>query len=128
MTALTSALPRKSSRTRTQAVTVPSTALIRTTRNAAPNVSLSAATASGLETSCQNPRAPLFCDSQRSAARGRMTTTIRNVVMTPTDRAVLPRPPAPVLRVFDAADAAATVLMGGPSDRALDPDHPALHR
>jgi hypothetical protein len=58
-------------------VTVPSTALARTTTNAVPNVSSSAATASGLETICQNACAPPFCDSQTSAAIGRATMTSR---------------------------------------------------
>src|SRR5438445_12491398 len=122
MTALTSALPRKSSRTRTQAVIVPSTPLIRTTMNAAPNVSLRAATASGLDTICQKPCAPLFFDSQRSAARGGTTTGMRKVEKAPTDRAVLARPPARFVRALAGADAA-TLLMGGSSDGPLDPDH-----
>src|SRR4029079_12357541 len=123
MTALTSALPRKSSRTGTHAVIVPSTALIRTTTTAAPNVSLSAATASGLDTMCQKPCDPLFFDSQTSAASGRTTTMVRNVEMTPRDRAVLALPPAPTLRESRAAGAA-TVLMAGAPHRPLDPAHP----
>jgi hypothetical protein len=77
MTALTSELPRKSSRTSTQAVIVPSRALIRTTTTAAPNVSLSALSASGLVTTCQNACAPFFFDSHRIAARGRTTMISR---------------------------------------------------
>src|SRR5947209_16256922 len=122
MIALTSALPRKSSRTRTHAVIVPSTALIKATMKAAPNVSFSAATVSGLDTICQKPCAPLFFDSQSSAASGRTTTMIRNVEMTPTDRAVLARPPARSVRTLAGADAA-TLLMGGSSDGPLDPNH-----
>src|SRR2546421_7979578 len=127
MIALTSALPRKSSRTRTHAVIVPSTALIKATMKAAPNVSFSAATVSGLDTICQKPCAPLFFDSQSSAASGRTTTTIRNVEMTPRDRPVLTRPSARPLRAAVGADAA-MLLMAGASDCALDADHPARVR
>src|SRR5690242_12775659 len=123
MTALTSALPRKSSRTSTQAVIVPSTPLIRTTAKAAPKVSFRAPTASGFEIDCQNACAPSRFDSQTSAAIGRTTITIRNVEMTPTDRPVLARPPARVLRNGAAADAV-TALMGRTSDGLLDLDHP----
>ena len=98
MTELTSDLPRKSSRTSTQAVIVPRTPLIRTTTKAAPNVSLSAPTASGLEIVCQNACAPSRLDSQTSAAIGRTTITVRYVEITPTDRAVLARPSALSLR------------------------------
>src|SRR5215831_20720689 len=44
--------------------------------------------------------------------------------MTPTDRAVLARPPAPTLGARLVTDAA-TVLMGGTSDHAFDAHHPA---
>src|SRR5690348_1796470 len=124
MTALTIDFPRKSSRTSTQAVIVPSTPLIRTTMKDAPNVSFMAPTASGLETVCQNACAPSRLDSHTSAAMGRTTITVRNVEMTPTDRAVLARPPACALRLGAAADAV-TALMGGTADRSLDPEHPA---
>src|SRR5690348_18114833 len=125
MTELTSDLPRKSSRTSTQAVIVPSTPLIRTTTKAAPNVSFSAPTASGLEMTCQNACAPSFLDSQTMAAIGRTTMTSRYVKMTPTDRAVLARPSAVILRA-GAPARAASVLMGGASDRPLDGEHAAV--
>src|SRR2546430_9500239 len=125
MTELTSDLPRKSSRTSTQAVMVPSTALIRTTTKAAPNVSLSAPRASGFETACQNACLPSRLDSQTRAAIGRTTTTIRYVEITPTDRLVLARPSALALRAILPADAA-TLLMRLASDRALDRDHPTV--
>src|SRR5438067_1365333 len=127
ITAFTSALARKLSRTSTHAVTVPRTALIRTTTRAVPSVSLRADTASGLETTCQNEWAPSFFDSQTSAAIGRTTTIVKKVEMTPTDAAVLARPPAPTLGDLRAA-AAATLLMGGTSDRLLDRDHAARVR
>ena len=55
ITAFTSALPRKSSRTSTQAVIVPRTAFGSETTSDAPRVSFSAATACGLETASQKP-------------------------------------------------------------------------
>src|SRR5439155_17059877 len=124
MTELTIDLPRNSSRTSTQAVTVPSTPLIRTTMKAVPKVSLSAPTASGLEIACQNVSAPSRFDSQTRAAIGRTTITVRNVESTPTDRAVLPRPAARILLGGAAVDAV-TELMGGTSDRSLDSNHPS---
>src|SRR5262245_35788007 len=124
MTALTSDLPRKSSRTSTQAVTVPKIVFRSVTARATPSVSFRAARASGLETTSQNEWDPFFFDSQRSAAMGRTTTTVRYVETTPTDRAVLARPPAPALGAARAAGAA-TLLMGGTFHRAFDSNHPA---
>ena len=88
MTAFTNAFPRKSSRTSTHAVIVPSTALSATTSSDMPSVSSSAAIPSGLVTASQNPPAPFFVDAQVSAAIGRITKIERNVVMKPSDRAV----------------------------------------
>src|SRR5262249_19049080 len=65
-----------------------------------------------------------FFASHRSAASGSTTMTSRYVEMTPTDTAVLARPPAWILRGAAAADAVAA-LMGRASDRALDRDHAA---
>ena len=53
ITELTIDLPRKSSRTSTQAMRVPNTALISATIPASARVSFSAATPSGLETASQ---------------------------------------------------------------------------
>ena len=63
-------LPRKSSRTSTHAVIVPSTALTAETISAAPSVSFNAATASGADTTAQNSCQPCFPDAQTSAAIG----------------------------------------------------------
>ena len=54
MIALTTLLPRNSSRTSTHAVIVPTTALTAETSSAAPRLSLSAATASGCVATDQN--------------------------------------------------------------------------
>ena len=77
MTAFISAFPRNESRTSTQAVTVPSTPLISATATEVQRVSFRAATASGLEATSQNPRAPAFADSKRSAAIGSATISVR---------------------------------------------------
>ena len=77
MTAFTSALPRNESRTSTQAVIVPRTALIRATAIDVPSVSFNAATASGLVTTSQNPCQPALVDSKMSAAIGSATISER---------------------------------------------------
>ena len=88
MIALTAVFPRKSSRTSTQAVIVPRTAFRIDTAIDAPTVSFSAATASGLDTASQNDCVPSLVASHMSAASGRPTMTMRNVVTKPRDRAV----------------------------------------
>src|SRR5215210_2198053 len=94
MTALTTALPRKSSRTSTQAVTVPSTAFRRATAIEVQSVSFNAATASGLDTACQNADHPPSVDANTRAAIGSATISVRYVVTKPSERAVA----APSLR------------------------------
>ena len=69
--------PRKSSRTSTHAVIVPSTALSSATTSDAPSVSFSAATACGLETASQNDCVPSLRDAQTSAASGSITISVR---------------------------------------------------
>src|ERR671934_811245 len=70
MSALTNALPRNESRTSTQAISVPLTALTATTRSEITNVSSSDGTAPGLEIARQNPSAPDSVDFQMTAASG----------------------------------------------------------
>jgi hypothetical protein len=96
-------------------VIVPKTALIATTANATPNESLSAVDASVLEMVCQKPFAPALCASQMSAAMGRTTMTRRKVETTPSERAVVPLPLAPIPRV-DLGAAAERALTRRPSD------------
>src|SRR5262249_10064345 len=125
MTALASALPRKSSRTSTQAVTVPSTAFRTATTTDVPIVSSSALTASGAVIADQKPSEPSFADSQMSAAIGRTTTTERNVVTMPRDRA------APAVSLGTRAGlgaATGTVLASDAADLALDTGEDALVR
>jgi len=75
MTALTIPLPGNESRTRTQAIAVPVTALKAATSTDTPRVSFSADEASGFVTSCQNVCSPCDRELQTSAASG--TSTIR---------------------------------------------------
>jgi hypothetical protein len=88
MIAFTADFPRNSSRTRTHAVIVPSTALRSDTIAAAPSVSLSAATACGSVTASQKDCAPSLRASHTSAAIGSATITVRNRVTKPRDRGV----------------------------------------
>jgi hypothetical protein len=73
----TSDLPGKRSRTSTQAIAVPLTALIATTAAASSSVSFSAATASGFEAACQKPCHPPPIPFAARAASGIRTTTLR---------------------------------------------------
>src|SRR5260221_6742831 len=123
MIALTSAFPRKPSRTSTQAVIVPSTAFSSATTTEAPSVSFRAETASGLEIAAQKPCDPAFLDSQTRAANGRTTMSVRKVVTMPRDRAV----PALSLRSRPlgtrTARGGATIasLASDPADLPFDP-------
>ena len=65
MRALTTRLPGKSSRTRTQAMSVPMTALTRATTTAATSVTRSDASATGAVTASQKPRQPLLEGGRR---------------------------------------------------------------
>src|SRR5581483_12112349 len=87
MTALTSDLPRNRSRTSTQAISVPKTALTSATTAAITSVSFSAATPSALETAAQKPEAPSSLDAQTSAAIGSATISERKPVTKPSERA-----------------------------------------
>src|SRR5262249_54320670 len=124
MTAFITDFPRKSSRTRTHAVIVPRTALIRETTSAATRVSLSAATASGLEIASQKPCDPPLVDSKTTAASGSRTMIVRKVVIMPRDRAV----PALSLGARTGRAAAEATLASDPADLFLDSCHHALVR
>ena len=88
MTAFTSAFPRKSSRTSTQAVIVPSTALSSATTSDVPSVSLSAATASGLVTASQNAARAVLRRLADERGDREHHDQRRYVVTMPRDRAV----------------------------------------
>src|SRR5918995_1850348 len=76
-----------SSRTSTQAISVPKNALTITTISDAISVSLSAATASGLLTAFQKPSVPFSNDLKTTAASGISATTLRYAMATPRPRA-----------------------------------------
>src|SRR5262245_40091582 len=124
MIAFMTDLPRKSSRTSTQAVIVPRAALISETTSDATSVSLRAATASGLEIASQKPCDPSFVDSQTSAAIGSTTKIVRKVVTMPRDRAV----PVLSLGARTVRAAGAATLASDAADLALDRRHHAFFR
>ena len=73
----TTFLPGKSSRTSTQAISVPATALIAATATAAMSVTRSASSAIGFVTASQNPDQPSSVERTTSAAIGMRTRTVR---------------------------------------------------
>ena len=77
MIALTTDLPAKESRTRTQAMIVPNTAVVSTASVDMSSVSFSAETACGDETTSQKPDQPLPVDLQTTAAIGSTTMMSR---------------------------------------------------
>src|SRR3954452_24973956 len=90
MSALTTRLPGNWSRTRTQATSVPATALSAATPIEQASVSFSAATAGGAVTASQNAARPPSVDLATTAARGSRTMTLSQSVEMPR-----PRDPAP---------------------------------
>jgi hypothetical protein len=95
MIEFTQRLPGKSSRTSTQAMIVPATALIATTITEAIRVSLSAATACGELTASQNSPSPPSNDFATTAASGMRTIRLRYPTTRPRVR---PGPPRPSLK------------------------------
>ena len=77
ISAFTAPLPRKSSRTSTQAISVPVTALISTTTNEVISVSLNAATDCGVVTTSKKRPSPPSIDFTATAASGSSTITDR---------------------------------------------------
>src|SRR6185312_1507192 len=131
MIALTRDFPANESRTRTQAMIVPKTAVVSTASVAVITDSFRAATACGEETTSQNPDQPFPVDFQTTAAIGSTTTTSRNVVTKPTcrERAV------EALSLRCAAGAGSpgagpvtALASSAHSERALDRLHDALAR
>src|SRR5262245_8247383 len=81
-----SRLPGNSSRTSTQAISVPATALITTTISEATTVSFSAATACSLVTAVQNASHPPSIDRATTAAIGISATMLRYTIAIPRPR------------------------------------------
>src|SRR5439155_11697681 len=116
MAALTRAWPRKSSRTSTQAIRVPTTALIPATTRETTRVSLSAEDASAAEIESQKESSPPLLEPQTIAAMGSKTIRLRYAVTRPKPSA---RPDG--ARSIGSGRAAA--LASGASDLLLDPGH-----
>src|SRR6266545_2575437 len=91
MSELTNPLPGKLSRTSTQAIVVPITALIATTISEAISVSFRAAMASGLVIAVQNAPIPPSADFAVSAASGIRTMRLMYAVTRPRPRVAPPR-------------------------------------
>src|SRR4051812_9763616 len=89
---LTSDLPRKSSRTNTQAISVPVTAFATATAIETNRVNLSAATASRPEMAVQKPLNPLSVLLAISAASGSSTITLSQAIEMPSSGGRIPAP------------------------------------
>src|SRR6478752_4228264 len=94
ISAFTRLLPRKSSRTRTQATSVPMTTLTRATTADAPRVTRSAARAAGAVTASHSSPRPPESAVNVKAARGSSTMMLSQSTATPIPRG----PTVPVTR------------------------------
>src|SRR4051794_34516251 len=124
ISALITRLPGNSSRTSTQATSVPNTALIAATTTAAISVSFSALTDCLLETVSQKCPMPPSVDFATTAASGRSTIRLSQTVATPRPRAP-GRPAAAAARRRGSERVRASLGSGDPCvlfdlrDRAL---------
>src|SRR4051794_10441611 len=126
ISALITRLPGNSSRTSTQATTVPKTALIAATTSAVSSVSSSALTDWRLETVSQKCAMPPSVDFATTAASGRRTIRLSQTVATPRPRAP-GRPAAAAARRRGSATVSAS-LGSGDSRRLFDLGDRALLR
>src|SRR6266511_5454093 len=95
MSALTTRLPGNSSRTSTQAMTVPTTTLIATTTSATAKVRRRAASACGVVAARQKAPQPSRLERQTTAVSGRTTIRLRYMVTVPRSSAAPPRTSSP---------------------------------
>src|SRR3954451_6796127 len=126
ISAFTTPLPRKSSRTSTHAISVPVTAFIATTMSEVIRVSLNAAIDCGVVTTSKNLPSPPSSDLTATAASGSSTITDRYVIATP-------RPSAAPLgsgaaRGPAGRGPAVSSLGGGDTEALLDGGHHAVVR
>src|SRR5215218_321938 len=91
MIALTARLPGNSSRTSTQAISVPAAALIAATTSETRRVNRSADTACRLDTDDQKASRPPSVERTTTAASGSTTITLSQTVTTPSASAPDPR-------------------------------------
>src|SRR3954454_10836096 len=118
ISAFTTALPRKSSRTSTHAISVPITTLMSVTITDTPTVSSSAATACRLLMSCQNWLSPPSNALSTTAASGSSTITLSQTTAIPPasggrDRLLAERAPK-------APGSASALLCSGDPQPLLD--------
>src|SRR4029450_6704146 len=118
MRPLTTRWPGNRSRTRTQAMTVPMTALPAATSAAAAKVRRSAARAWGWVAAAQEGAQPSPVERHTTAVSGRTTTRLRYRVTVPRSRAAPPRACGPARRVTALA-------ANRHAHRALDAGHQA---
>src|SRR4051812_17733289 len=129
MTASTMRLPGKSSRTRTHAISVPSTALIAATISALATVNRMAAAASGAVAASQNEAAPSFRARHTTAPSGMNTSRLIHSVAKPTPNAVpeLSRR-SPERRPNSGGCSVAVASANGHADSGFDVGHDAALR
>src|SRR3954468_2270508 len=121
MIAFTAPLPRKSSRTSTQAIRVPISALTNVTTRASASVSLIADIASRSLTASQKPAIPPSIDFAATAASGSSTMKLKNSMATPRPSAAPPG--SETARGREGTTAASAV--GGDTQPLLDLGHDA---
>src|SRR3954468_17176243 len=122
MIAFTAPLPRKSSRTSTQAIRVPISALTNVTTRASASVNFSADIASRSVTESQKPASPPSIDFAATAASGSSTMKLKNSMATPRPSAAPPG--SETARGREGTTAASAV--GGDTQALLDLGHDAL--
>src|SRR5215218_1431070 len=102
MSALTARLPGNSSRTSTQAISVPTTTLSATTSNANAKVRRSAASACGMVAARQKAPQPALPERQTTAVSGRTTIRLRYMATVPRSSAAPPCTSSPTRRLVTA--------------------------
>src|SRR4051794_12853685 len=122
ITAFTTFLPRKSSRTSTHAMSVPMNALTSVTTTERPSVSLSAATASRSVTALQNASQPPSNAFDITAASGSRTMKLKKRIATPRPSAAPPG--SETARGREGTGAA--LAAGADTEALLDLGHEAL--
>src|SRR3954467_5875222 len=124
MTAFTSDLPRKSSRTSTHAISVPVTTLISATIAEIATVMISAARAAGAVSASTNWPTPPLNAFVRTAASGSRTMTLNHKDATPSPSG----PPPPPVVVFTLRRGSARAAIGLARRLVVDLGHRARVR
>src|SRR5687767_10359557 len=129
MRALTTRLPGNSSRTSTQAMTVPMAALPAATARATAKVRRSAARAWGWVAASQKAPQPSRVERHTTAVSGRTTIRLRYRVTVPRSSAAPPRTPVPTRRRTSvlAANRHAHLALDVGHDPGLLVEEPLVH-